>query len=84
MNTTNHKYKLSAGEITVPADSFNQRTDMNIQPSPIGITIGGAPNHWLNTAPLSKRDMKSNTTPLGANPKSHTILRFDEYTNENK
>ena len=74
-----HNSKMSSGEVTVPASSFNQQTDRNIQPSPTGISMGGIPTHWLSSAPISRRDMTANTTPLGANPKVYKVLRFDEF-----
>jgi hypothetical protein len=79
MNTIPNN-KLSTGKITVPAASFNQSNDPNVQPSPINVTIGGIPQHWLATAPLSKRDMKTGTTPLGEKAKVK-VLRFNEYLN---
>ena len=78
--STNHNNKLSTGKITVPADSFDQKRDPNVQPTPINVSIGGMPQHWLGTAPISKRDMKTNSTPIGE--KSSTrVMRFNEYLN---
>lgn len=80
MSTTNTN--MASGKLTVPADSFNQRDDMNIEPSIINLTAGGIPQHWLNTAPISKRDMKSGDTPLEAiSTTSSKIMTFAEYLN---
>lgn len=76
--------RMSSGQITVPADSFQQRTDMNIQPTPVNVAVGGFPRQWLNTAPYSQRDMTTNSTPLGANPRVYKVLRFNEYMESNK
>lgn len=78
--STNHNFKLSTGKVTVPASSFDQNDDPNVQPTPINVSIGGLPQHWLGTAPISKRDMKTASTPLGE--KSGTkVMRFNEYLN---
>jgi hypothetical protein len=80
-----HSSQMSTGEVTVPASSFKQQTDRNIQPSPINVSLGGIPMHWLSTAPMSRRDMKMNLTPtnftptVGANPKSYKVMRFHEF-----
>jgi hypothetical protein len=74
-----HSSKMSSGEVTVPASSFNQQTDRNIQPSPTGISMGGIPTHWLSSQPISRRDMTANTTPLGSNPRSYKVIRFEEF-----
>ena len=81
-----HNNKMSSGEITVPASSFQQRTDMNIQPTAVNVAVGGLPQHWLNTAPYSKRDMTTNSTPtrVGSNPRVYKVLRFNEYMESNK
>jgi len=71
--------KMSSGEVTVPASSFNQQTDRNIQPSLTGMSIGGIPTHWLSSQPISRRDMTANTTPLGSNPRSYKVIRFEEF-----
>lgn len=78
--STLHNSKLSTGKVTVPASSFTQSNDPNVQPSPINVTIGGIPQHWLATAPLSKRDMKTASTPLGETRKPK-VMRFNEYLN---
>lgn len=78
--STNHNSKLSTGKITVPASSFNQSTDPNVQPSPINVSVGGIPQHWLATAPISKRDMKTGSTPLRETGKPR-VMRFNEYLN---
>ncbi len=70
---------MSSGEVTVPASSFNQQTDRNIQPSPTGISMGGIPTHWLSSQPISRRDMTANTTPIGSNPRIYKIIRFEEF-----
>lgn len=75
-----HNTKLSTGKITIPADSFNQSSDPNVQPSPINVSVGGIPQHWLATAPISKRDMKTSSTPLGETSKPK-VMRFNEYLN---
>jgi hypothetical protein len=74
-----NKSKMSSGEVTVPASSFNQQTDRNIQPSPTGISMGGIPTHWLSSQPISRRDMTANTTPIGSNPRVYKIIRFEEF-----
>lgn len=76
--STNYNQRLANGEITVPADSFNQNNDPNVQPNPVNISVGGVPQHWAGTAPISKRDMKTAGTPLGER-KSPRVMRFDEY-----
>lgn len=88
---------MSTGEITVPSDSFNQRTDMNIQPTQVNVTLGNIPQHWLATQPLSRRDLKTNALTdvsvepasekhkimrFEAEPNTHKILRFEEYGND--
>jgi hypothetical protein len=74
-----HKSKMSSGEVTVPASSFNQQTDRNIQPSPTGISIGGIPTFWLSSQPISRRDMTANSTPIGSNPRIYKVIRFEEF-----
>jgi hypothetical protein len=42
--------------------------------------MGGIPNHWLATQPISRRDMKMNNTPgIGANPRTNKVLTFNEF-----
>jgi hypothetical protein len=67
-------------EIEIPASAFSQSSDPNIQPSPINISLGGIPQHWLSTQPLSRRDMKNNTTPLSESPEGYKIIRFEEFS----
>ena len=50
--STNYDQKLANGKITVPADSFNQNNDPNVQPNPVNISVGGVPQHWAGTAPI--------------------------------
>jgi hypothetical protein len=76
----NRNFKLSTGKITVPADSFSQSTDPNVQPTPINVSVGGLPQHWLGTAPISKRDMKTASTPLREKGATK-VMRFNEYLN---
>lgn len=81
MDTNNNR--MSTGKVTIPASSFNQRTDMNIEPSTINTTAGGVPQQWLNTAPISKRDMKTGDTPLESKTKEYKAMTFDEFINSN-
>lgn len=75
-----HSTGLIAQTGNVPADSFHQSNDPNVQPNPVNVTIGGIPQHWTSTAPISRRDIRRNITPLGINPESPKILRFKEFT----
>jgi hypothetical protein len=77
-----HNQRMSSGKVRVPASSFSQRTDMNIQPNPINISLGGIPQHWISTQPLSRRDMKTNNTPLKESPEGYKIMRFEEFSNK--
>lgn len=75
-----HSTNMASNTGSIPADSFAQSNDPNIQPSSINIHMGGIPNHWLATQPISRRDMKMNNTPgLGSNPKSVKVLSFKEF-----
>lgn len=65
---------MSNGEVSVPADSFDKtkHLDPNIAPSPVNVTLAGNPQHWLNTAPISRFDFKRDSE-VGR------ILKFDEF-----
>ena len=70
------------GEIAIPADSFDQETDPNVEPSTINTQVGGVPMHWTTSQPYSRRDLKTN--PLadryGRNPSpKKTVKSFDEF-----
>lgn len=57
---------------------------MNIQPTPVDVTLGNIPQHWLNTQPLSRHDLKTSPSPVediefNSAPEKHRILRFEEY-----
>lgn len=77
-----HDIKLASQTGTVPADSFKQSTDPNVQPNPVNVTIGGIPQHWGSTAPISRRDIRKNNTPLATGSEFPKILRFKEFTEE--
>jgi hypothetical protein len=75
-----HDTNMTSSTGSIPAAAFTQSNDPNIQPSPINIHMGGIPNHWLATQPISRRDMKMNNTPgIGVNPKTHNVLTFSEF-----
>ncbi len=65
---------MSNGEVSVPADSFDKskNLDPNVAPNPVNVTLGGNPQHWLNTAPISRFDLKRDS---GVD----RILKFDEF-----
>lgn len=64
----------------IPASSFKQSNDPNVQPNPIRVNLGGIPNHWLATQPLSRRDMKANNTPgIGMNLRTNKVATFKEF-----
>jgi hypothetical protein len=65
---------MSNGEVTVPADSFDKtkHADPNVAPSLVNVTLGGTPQHWLNSTPISRFDLKRDAG-VGK------ILKFDEF-----
>jgi hypothetical protein len=73
------------GEYSVPADSFNNQYDFNVQPSPISVNLGGIPGQWTNSQPYSRWDMTTNPIAQthGRNPvgpaKGNRVKTFDEY-----
>lgn len=75
-----HSKNMATGTGSIPAGSFSQSNDPNIQPTGINIQTGGIPNHWLATQPISRRDMKMNNTPgIGVNPRINKVLTFEEF-----
>lgn len=70
----NHSWK-------VPADSFDQEQDYNVQPTPINYQMGGVPTHWVTSQPYSRWDLKTNpwADRYGMNPKSKPVKSFDEF-----
>jgi hypothetical protein len=75
-----HAKNMANSTGSVPAAAFTQSNDPNIQPTPINIHMGGIPNHWLATQPISRRDMKMNNTPgIGSNPRTNKVLTFNEF-----
>ena len=77
-----HQETMSTGAVNVPADSFHQKTDMNVMPTPVNVQLGGVPKHWLSTASISRRDMQTAynaQVTLGENPRSYKVLTFDEF-----
>ena len=77
-----HSTGLAAQTGTIPADSFHQSTDPNVQPNPVNVTIGGIPQHWTSTSPISRRDIRRNNTPLSTGTEFPKILSFKEFTEE--
>lgn len=77
-----HSNTLAGQTGTVPADSFSQKTDPNVQPNPVNVTIGGIPQHWGSTSPISRRDIRKNNTPLAQSSSFPKILSFREFTEE--
>ena len=67
MNTND---QMSNGAVNIPASSFSQRQDMNIQPNPINISFGSVPQQWTSSQPLTMSDLKGN---------SYRVLRFEEF-----
>lgn len=65
---------MSSGEVTVPADSFDKTkyNDPNVAPNPVNVTLGGNPQHWTASQPISRFDLKRDTS-------MDRIYRFDEY-----
>lgn len=75
-----HGKNMAISTGSIPAASFKQSTDPNVQPTGINTQTGGIPTHWLATQPISRRDMKTNSTPFyGSNPRSSKALSFKEF-----
>ena len=81
-----HKQTMSNGAITVPADSFHQKTDMNIEPTPVNVQLGSIPKHWTNSEPISKRDLQTiaKYPVTGESINQSKVLRFAEFESANK
>lgn len=74
----------ATGTYAIPADSFEtpNQYDFNVQPSQISVNLGGIPNHWTNSQPISRWDFMTNPiVQLRRNPvatKKH-VKNFTEY-----
>jgi len=79
-----HSTGLASQTGTDSADSFEPHNDPNVQPNPVNVTVGGIPQHWGSTAPISRRDMRKNNTPLATGSEFPKILSFNEFTEELK
>ena len=72
------------GTFAVPADSFNQATDLNIMPTDINVPVGGLPSHWTTSQPYSRFDLKTNPMAdrYGSNPGGRAVKTFDDFCQE--
>ncbi len=66
---------------SIPADSFNQARDMNIQPSLINVQTGGIPRHWSPSTRYSRIDLKNNQI---AKSTSKMVKTFSEFIEESQ
>ena len=69
------------GTYSIPADSFNQSRDMNIQPSLINVQTGGIPRHWSPSTRYSRIDLKNNQI---AKSTSKIVKTFSEFIEESQ
>lgn len=76
----------ATGTYAIPADSFEtpNQYDFNVQPSQISVNLGGIPNQWTNSQPISRWDFMTNPiVQMRRNPalKKH-VKNFSEYLEE--
>ena len=69
------------GTYSIPADSFDQSQDMNIQPSLINVQTGGIPRHWSPSTRYSRIDLKNNQI---AKSTSKMVKTFSEFVEESQ
>ena len=69
------------GTYSIPADSFDQSRDMNIQPSLINVQTGGIPRHWLKNTRFSQIDFRNSQI---SNNKSKMVKTFREFIEESR
>lgn len=73
----------AAGSYAIPAASFEtpNQYDFNVQPSQISVNLGGIPNQWTNSNPISRWDFMTNPTIQAREQKNH-VLSFEDYLTE--
>lgn len=80
----------ASGTYAIPANSFTAATNTNpnVQPSTISAGMGGIPNHWTNSQPISRWDfMTTQVTPVSEEQSTNrTVKTFNEFIagDENK
>jgi len=72
------------GAYTIPADSFKtpKKYDFNVQPSKISTNLGGIPNHWTNSNPISRWDFMTNPVINNIRENNSIVLTFNQFCNE--
>lgn len=78
----------AGGTYAIPADSFEtpNQYDFNVQPSQISLNLGGIPNQWNNSQPISRWDFMTNPIVQVREEQSTTkhVKSFTEYLEEQK